>query len=91
MICFVGVKNGVDMSVGEPADINPSGFENCSILHSHIRFESTSLCNSITHRFASLIRTESITKADKGQAVAVSVCDCRIFYDGSVIQEKRFA
>ena len=34
-------------------------------------------------------RNESICKADPGQAVALSVCDCRIYYDGSVIQEKR--
>ena len=40
-VYFAGVKNGVNMSVGEPADINPSGFENCSLLHSHIRFEYT--------------------------------------------------
>ena len=33
----LGTKNGLDMTMGEPADFNPSGFENCSALHSHIR------------------------------------------------------
>ena len=35
-------------------------------------------------------RKESIDKADEGQQVAVSVCDGRIFYDGSVVQEQRY-
>ena len=35
-------------------------------------------------------REESIDKADEGQQVAVSVCDGRIFYDGSVVQEQRY-
>ena len=34
---ILGEKNGLTMTFGEPLDVNPSGFENCSRLHSHIR------------------------------------------------------
>ena len=33
-----GEKNGLTAMVGEPANINPAGFENCSTLHTVIRF-----------------------------------------------------
>ena len=30
-----------------------------------------------------------MTKADPGQAVGVTVADCRIFHDGTQVQEQR--
>ena len=36
------------------------------------------------------IRTCNIQLAEEGQAVAVSVNDGRIFFDGSLVQENRF-
>ena len=33
----LGMQNGLDMRLGEPADFNPSWFENCSKLLDHIR------------------------------------------------------
>ena len=34
-------------------------------------------------------RDENVTKADPGQAVGITVADCRIFHDGTVVQEQR--
>ena len=33
---------------------------------------------------------ENISSATSGQAVAVSICDGRIFFDGSLVQEQKF-
>ena len=35
-------------------------------------------------------RNENILKADVGQQVGVSINDCRIYHDGSIVQELRY-
>ena len=83
---FLGEQNSLNMQFGEPADFNPSGFENCSELHKHIRCSKICFKNKV---FKKCFRRENIEKADVGQQLAVSFCDGRIYYDGTVIQEKR--
>ena len=34
-------------------------------------------------------RDENVIKADPGQAVGITVADCRIYHDGTQVQEQR--
>ena len=73
------------MSIGEPLDVNPAGYDNCEKLHKFIRLVNI-LIGTIL--YSTTCSEENISKTDN--VVGVSVNDCRIFYDGSRIQERRF-
>ena len=64
--------------------MNPAGYENCEKLHKFIR-------RVIKYIFPSsqiIFSQENISKSEN--VVGISVNDCRIFFDGSRIQERRY-
>ena len=64
--------------------MNPAGYENCEKLHNFIRrvFRCIFPSSQIIFSQENISKTENV--------VGISVNDCRIFFDGSRIQERRY-
>ena len=85
---LLGDRNGFNVRIGEVGDFNPAGLDNCGRLHSHVKY---AYIHFFFLFYLCICRKHNIDDANKDQEVAVSVCDGRIFYDGSLVQEQRLS